>query len=406
MSSKEITLTIKTAFERTKMLLLKSGLRSLGRRKLKTVADGGIGKLQGFKRRTLEVQQAAEAKQELSRLRIELTQARTSKHLPGFSSESMPVFFIVGRARSGTTWLRSILNAHPEILCWGEGRLFERSFRRKDIEESKLKNIPPNSLYGAFFESRDLRAWMDSSIWSMGKDTDERLNDLTRLAIDYFLADQLSKTDKRIIGDKTPFVSAEVVEEISAIYPEAKVVHIIRDGRDVAVSTIHHMWNYAKCEGGIYDLEAEELEKRQAYRTGSLVPPVESLFTKERLARIASNWSTEVDRAVEAGTTLLGDNYTEVRYEELLERPVEEVQRLLKFLGADNAEEVAIDCVEKSGFERRSDRKRGQEDSASRSRKGVAGDWRNVFIEEDKRVFKEVAGGLLIELGYELDDSW
>jgi hypothetical protein len=318
----------------------------------------------------------------------------------------MSVFFVAGRARSGTTWLRSILNAHPEILCWGEGRFFERSFKRKDIEQSELGNVASNSLYGAILESRDLKAWIDRSVWSMGKDTDERLNDLARLAIDYFFAEQLSKTGKRIVGDKTPFVSAEVVEEISVVYPEAKVVHIIRDGRDVAVSTIHHMWNYAKSEGGIYDLEAEELEKRRAYRAGSLVPPSESLFTKRRLAHIASGWSTEVDKAVKAGPALLGDNYTEVRYEELLERPVEEVQRLLKFLGADSSEETASRCVEKTGFERKSERKRGQEDSASRSRKGVAGDWRNVFTEEDKRVFKEVAGGLLIELGYEEDDSW
>jgi hypothetical protein len=166
------------------------------------------------------------------------------------------------------------------------------------------------------------------------------------------------------------------------------------------------MWNYAKSEGGIYDLEAEELEKRQAYRAGSLIPPYESLFKKSRLARIASDWGTEVGKVVEAGPDLLGDNYAEVRYEELLERPVQEVQRLLEFLGADSSEEAANRCVEKTGFEKKSERKRGEEDSASRSRKGVAGDWRNVFTEEDKRVFKEVAGDLLIKLGYETDDSW
>jgi hypothetical protein len=50
-------------------------------------------------------------------------------------------------------------------------------------------------------------------------------------------------------------------------------------------------------------------------------------------------------------------------------------------------------------------RRRGQE-AASFFRKGVAGDWKNVFTEQDKRNFKAAAGDLLIELGYEGDDDW
>ena len=318
----------------------------------------------------------------------------------------MPVFFIVGHARSGTTWLRTILNSHPEILCRGEGRFFERNFWWEDFEESELKNIPPSSLYGAILESKYLRAWVERSVWTAGEDTDRHLANLTRMAIDYFLAEQLSGTNKRIVGDKTPFASAEALEDISEVYPDAKVIHIIRDGRDVAVSVIHHVWSYAKNEGGMYDLEPEELEKRHAYREGSMDLLAESLFTEERLAGIAKEWRTTVGKATEDGLALLGSNYIEVRYEDLLERPVEEVGRLLKFLGADSSEETAKRSVETTGFELTSKRKRGQEDSSSRSRKGVSGDWKNVFTEEDRRIFKEDAGELLIKLGYEQDNNW
>jgi uncharacterized coiled-coil protein SlyX len=344
--------------------------------------------------------QVAKRDQELARLRAELTEVKIGKHSQNFSSERTPVFFVLGRGRSGTTWLRSVLNSHPEILCWGEGRFFERSFMREDFEELQLENLPPSSLYRAILESRDLKAWINGSVWARGEDPDKRLTDLTRLAIDYFLAEQLSKTSKGIVGDKTPFVSAEVVEEISRIYPEAKVIHIIRDGRDVAVSLIHHMWNHAKTEGGIYDLEPEELEKRDAYRKGSLLSAAESLFTEERLIRIATDWSTEVGKVTVDGPAMLGGNYTEVRYENLLERPVEETRRLLDFLGADSSEEAAKRCIESAGFERRSNRKRGQEDSSSRFRKGVVGDWKNAFTEQDQRIFEEIAGGLLVRLGY------
>jgi hypothetical protein len=123
------------------------------------------------------------------------------------------------------------------------------------------------------------------------------------------------------------------------------------------------------------------------------------------LIRIATDWRTEVGKAAEDGPALLGGNYTEVRYEDLLQRPVEETRRLLTFLGAaDSSEEVARECTERAGFERHTSRKRGQEDSSSRYRKGVAGDWRNVFTEEDRRTFMEVAGTLLVNLGYEQGD--
>jgi LPS sulfotransferase NodH len=350
--------------------------------------------------------QLAQRDRKLAELRSELARARAAGQSSGLAGGGMPVFFVVGRARSGTTWLRSILNAHPEILCRGEGRFFERSFRREDFEQWRLENIPPSSLYGAILESKYLRAWIDRSVWAGDGDVDRHLADLTRLAIDHFLAQRLSETNKRIVGDKTPFVSAEFVEEIRAIYPEARVIHIIRDGRDVAVSMIHHMWNYSKNEGGIYDLEPEELTKRDAYREGSLTPPAESLFTKERLIRIATDWSAEVGRVIEDGPALLGSNYTEVRYEHLLERPVEEVRHLLDFLGTDASEATATRCVDMVSFERGSSRKRGQEDSSSRSRKGIVGDWENVFTEEDKSGFKAVAGDWLIKLGYEKSNDW
>jgi hypothetical protein len=341
---------------------------------------------------------------EIAELREKLARrSEPSADLPG---RQMQVFFIVGRARSGTTWLRGMLNSHPEILCWGEGRFFERNFKLEDFGQSQLTNLLPNSLYGAILESSHLRAWIDRAVWATGKDTDEHLNNLARLAIDYFLAEQLSKTDKRIVGDKTPFVSAEVFEEIAAIYPEARVIHIIRDGRDAAVSLMHHMWNYTKDRGGIYDLEPEELVRRDAYRSGSPVALAEGLFTKERLTIIASDWSSGVGKAIEDGPALLGDNYIEVRYEDLLERPLEEVRRLLEFLGAGADESTVVRLVEKSAFERKSNREKGQEDSSSRLRKGIAGDWKNAFTDGDKRIFKEVAGDLLIRLGYEKDSNW
>ncbi|MEJ7814243.1 MAG: sulfotransferase domain-containing protein, partial [Rubrobacter sp.] len=98
---------------------------------------------------------------------------------------------------------------------------------------------------------------------------------------------------------------------------------------------------------------------------------------------------------------------TEVHYEDLLVRPNEEVERLLGFLGVDTGETLVERCVSQASFEKLSKgRERGEEDPSSFYRKGVAGDWKNLFDERDRQVYKEEAGELLIRLGYEKDGGW
>ena len=79
---------------------------------------------------------------------------------------------------------------------------------------------------------------------------------------------------------------------------------------------------------------------------------------------------------------------------------------MLEFLGVDASERTVQRCVSAVSFEKLSGgRSRGQE-AASFFRKGIAGDWQNVFTGQDRRDFKAVAVGLLIELGYESDNDW
>ena len=79
-------------------------------------------------RRRLAVKDA-----EIAALRREL--ARTRGGVGQTGTNGSPVFFVLGQQKSGTTWLMRTLDAHPEILCRGEGKLF-------DINSS-------NSLHGA-----------------------------------------------------------------------------------------------------------------------------------------------------------------------------------------------------------------------------------------------------------------
>lgn len=348
-----------------------------------------------------------EKDREISELQAKLAQARSAAYAQDFSYQSAPVFFVVGRAKSGTSWLMRLLNAHPEILCRGEGRFFGRDFVRDDSKEQD--RIQPSSLYRAFLEAEYLKAWMERSVWTRGDGVEGHLINLTRMATHYFLTHRLAKSEKSIVGDKTPLVSAEIIKETATIYPEAKVIHIVRDGRDTAVSMTHHRWNRAKDEGGIYDLDPEESRRREAYRGPSEAKTKvgEGLFTERMIRSMATGWRDQISKSREDGRSLLGANYAEVRYEDLLERPEVEAKRLLEFLGAEAGEEIVKECVESASFENWTNgRERGQEDASSFFRKGVAGDWQGVFTERDRQIFKEEAGELLIELGYERDFDW
>jgi LPS sulfotransferase NodH len=339
----------------------------------------------------------------LDRLRARL---RTESHA-GKPYHEVPVFFVVGLAKSGTTWLMKTLDAHPEVLCKGEGRFFGEEYRREVLAQTQTKQ-QPSSLYNALLGSEYLRLWIERSVWTRGGETDEQIRDLVRLATYYFLSAELAKSGKKIVGDKTPLLGPRFVEEIHEIYPEARVIHIIRDGRDQAVSFIHQQGNRAK-RGRTHRLSPEELARSEAYRRSprKLVEVSEGMFAEKTLRKAAQNWDLRVGRAVEDGPALFGDRYTEVRYEDLLERPNEEVERLLGFLGVDTEETLVERCVSSASFEKLSKgRERGQEDPSSFYRKGVAGDWKNHFTEEDRRVFKEEAGELLIRLGYENDGGW
>ena len=90
-----------------------------------------------------------------------------------------------------------------------------------------------------------------------------------------------------------------------------------------------------------------------------------------------------------------------------LENTENEISRLLEFLEVDARKKNVRRCIEAASFEKMSEgRKPGEEDPSSFFRKGIAGDWKNVFNGRDRQAFKEEAGELLIKLGYEKDNDW
>jgi hypothetical protein len=315
------------------------------------------------------------------------------------------VFFIAGEMRSGTSWIRRTVSAHPEIVCGHEGSFFGRDY---DREEIPVYTGPVSSFTRALAVSDELRTWHELAWNQWTDDYEEDLRNLTRRSIDYFLAKEVARTGKRIVGDKSPQHTANL-DEIHEIYPNARIIHIVRDGRDVAVSAMHHWWRLAKDrEGGIFELTPEELEIRDAYlkdREGFLASG-RSIFTEERLGQLARRWSYRVGKAHRDGTALYGERYLEIRYEDLLQDPPDTLRQVLELLRARRGDQIIERCIRASTFERVASRRQGEEDSSSFFRKGVAGDWRGIFTERDREIYKTSAGDRLIEMGYESSDDW
>ncbi|HTL99327.1 MAG TPA: sulfotransferase [Holophagaceae bacterium] len=272
-------------------------------------------------------------------------------------------FFVTGCPKSGTTWLGHLLDAHPEISCKGEAcvHAFTNPLERITNEYNDLLVRRA----GLFSDSNDFPPV-----------TQEELFSLMRYFIDMRLAavvDQ-KKRGLRFVGEKDP-AHAEHLPAMNLLYPEAKFIHIIRDGRDVMLSAYHN-------------------------NLKNNTPGVKEAGLDGFLDEAARQWGLIVKRAIQT-SSILGNRYIEVRYEALLADPLPQLKRLLAFLGADAREDILRACVDAASFEKLSKgRAQGQEDSKSFFRKGVANDWQNHMTPAQVQRFEAQAGGMLAQLGY------
>lgn len=95
-----------------------------------------------------------------------------------------------------------------------------------------------------------------------------------------------------------------------------------------------------------------------------------------------------------------------VRYEDLLEQPVEELRQIREHLKLSVADPALTQIVERNSFRAVSGRAPGAEDPRSFLRKGVAGDWRTWFTRDAGEAFDKFGGEALICCGYESDRRW
>jgi len=154
-------------------------------------------------------------------------------HKTAAAASAKPLFFICDTIKSGTTWLQLMLNAHPEIACRGEGH---------------LPNMLLPGLGKALKQYNSQIGFKNESIFNeiegFPRFGDSHHYALFQTAVGLLLA-QYDGEEIRLIGEKSPD-NVLALPLLSRLFPHAKFIHLIRDGRDAAVSGWFHNLRVSK----------------------------------------------------------------------------------------------------------------------------------------------------------------
>ena len=177
---------------------------------------------------------------------------------------------------------------------------------------------------------------------------------------------------------------------------------VLRDGRDVMVSSyFHHVVGNDRVPDSVVALHRGKLGIEDPDDVGRHLPRyIEYLFSSHDRASFRLSWAEFVRSWLDRPVGI-------VRYERLLEDPVEEMSEAIEValeLEPDRPRIAAI--AERHSFRAMARRQPGVENPLSFLRKGVAGDWREKFTPEARQVFDHHAGEELVLAGYEPDRSW
>jgi len=297
-------------------------------------------------------------------------------------------FFILGHARSGTTLLMRLTRLHPEIHCNYQAHFFTRAPLLKSLVETP--------------EAAD---WLSrkSNRWNRGRDLSPLV---MRAAADFILEREAVNEGKRIVGDKSPSstLHGEAVRAMHAIYPDAKLIYIVRDGRDVLIS--ERFRNFVEDSKYLTAADRQIVAALKVDQT-PFTDGRRSIFTDDFIHRVAKRWVADLTEIDDEAKRLYPSAYFSLRYEDLLANPLAEMQKLWAFLGVETDSALEVEIQKEMGQNLDEVWQAKRNDSiASFLPKGKAGNWHNMFTQHDRQVFKEVAGEVLVKWNYEKDNHW
>ena len=291
---------------------------------------------------------------------------------PAVIGGSRTVFpFFVGCGRSGTTLVRAMFDSHPLLAV-----MHESTFIPQLAERRALYERPEGFAADLFVDdlwrvgARPSLARAPTPDWLGGMTRDEITGSLSAPGVKSYpdavrcIFDAYARRHaKERYADKTPIYVIHMTR-LAELFPESRFVHIVRDGRDVALAVVEMPWG------------------------------------PRGLDEAALWWKEIVERGRQTGIELGPERYREIRYEDLLEDPEHHVRALCAFLDlpfddgmlrySERAERIVAETdlphIHTRIFLPPTKRLR---------------DWRTQMPRQDQEAFELIAGGLLRTLGYE-----
>ena len=270
-----------------------------------------------------------------------------------------PFPFFVGRARSGTTLLQTIFDNHSQLAVPPESHFI---VTLRDHAGTKA-SFSYQRFLSALFEHPRFALWelpREDVTEHFARFSPASYADAVRVLFGLYA----SRAGKHRYGDKTPTYVYHL-PFLAELFPESRFVHIIRDGRDAALS-------FLKTE-----------------------------FASGTMEEAAFSWKVGVSRARRAGRTLGGARYREIRYEALVADPEPTVRGVAAFLDLDY-EPAMLSYFERAEQAIKATSHPSAHQSLRLAPTQGLRDWRHGMAREDLETFELIAGDLLDDLGYEL----
>ena len=260
-----------------------------------------------------------------------------------------------GCGRSGTTLVRMILDSHPAICCGPESSIFRRGAIDPDVLAAKF-DLDPDRVRAIHAEVPSRPAFIEA-----------------------FAALCMARAGKRRFAEKTPR-NIRRLDAIFRHFPKTRFVHVLRDGRDVACSLRTH--------------------PRHKVVNGELVPQ----NTWKPIAGCVRRWRDDIERSRPWWSD---SRFLTLRYEDLVREPRPVLEKLMTFVGESWDDRLLEHAGAGSASPFRDVTTFAQNPEALQPlNAGALSRWERDLDAKDRRIFKRIAGPLLIELGYARDLVW
>jgi len=268
-------------------------------------------------------------------------------------------FFVVGAQRSGTTMLRLMLNNHPRLAVPFESGFIPVFFRRLgeygDLAQSGnaarlLQDICGHPKVAKGHLVPDAGAVLSRPIATY------------RDLVDAIFTEYAVRKGKPRWGDKTPAYITEL-EILVQIFPSCRLIHMVRDGRDVALSL-----------GGVS-------------------------WGSRHIPRVAEDWRWKTVVAHKIGS-VLGERFLEVRFEDVVQDTERQLRRICDFLG-ESFDAAVLDYADNAAAEMPADSMQWHRTSTGPPDPEKVYEWKHRMPVADRILFEAVAGDALELFGYE-----